>query len=63
MSDVDINTIPADNNGYNYYMFTDDKTEEELVLYVRTKEEFQDTAKVYLGGKDQVLPHFMIFAI
>ena len=47
MSDVDINTIPADNNGYNYYMFTDDKTEEELVLYVRTKEEFQDTASVF----------------
>merc|ERR1711871_1645211 len=47
MSDDDINKIPADAAGYNYYMFVDSKFKEELVLYVRTKKPFQDTESAF----------------
>ena len=60
MSDEDINNIEADSMGYNYYMFIDDKSVEELVLYVRTKEDFQDTATSFgwMGSNPTALYDF-----
>ena len=46
MADSEINKIPPDTMGYNYYKFIDKDTPDVLILYVRTKK-FDDTAKAF----------------
>ena len=47
MADSEINKIPPDTMGYNYYKFIDKDTPDDLILYVRTKKKFDDTAKAF----------------
>ena len=49
MADSEINKIPPDTMGYNYYKFIDKDTPDELILYVRTKKNLT-TRQKHLDG-------------